>query len=1708
MSKKLKRERRENKKKMSKWIAASAVIAPLAYIIPAELTALAAPPEHIQPFEEQTIVLGYNETFNLSDILQSSGELSYQTVHVQSPAVADAAIINGSKLRIGAKKLGTTVITLLSANGNAARFRLTVTENAQLNALSEGKIHIDDIIKYSHLNPGKYTNKEDYGTLLHTLSAIQEMPNQAPALTTGHIPTQQLDRNQVSVLFLDDFIGDEDGDLLSYGSLVLSYNSAVLSAGFVSAELTGGVLSIRGVSRGTGTLTLTAKDSNNAQTVVGFQVQISNSAPEAIHGATLLATPNPVGLGAVVSVNVGSYFTDPDGDALSYSAYLNDGTTPLSFQLANSGSVMKFSDLPEGTYNITIAANDGHEGVFTSEVEVTVDHSAPAAPTASIEGGWYNADQSITLSGEENAKIYYTLDGSVPTKENGILYAGAINITQSATLKAIVVDRAGNASSPPLEAAYYIDKEVPVAPVASVEGGWYNVDQSVTLIGEADCKIYYTLNGSTPTKENGVLYTGAINVTQSAMLKAIVVDRAGNVSLPLEVTYHIDKEVPPAPVTNVVGGWYNVNQSLLLSAEVDARIYYTLDGSEPVIGSLEYSDAIGITVTTTLKAIAVDRAGNISPVLAVTYFIDKEAPVAPVASIPEGLYNVDQSVTLSGEEHTKIYYTLDGTIPTTNSSEYLNAINITSTTTLKAIAVDRAGNISSPAFVVTYHIDKEAPAAPEASVAGGLYNKNQSVILSAEVDAKIYYTLDGSTPSINSPEYTGAINITETTMLKAIAVDGAGNISSSLLGVLYQIDKEAPAAPTANVPEGWYNVNQSVTLNGEAEGKIYYTLDGTIPNTSSPEYTGAIYISQTTTLRAIVVDRAGNVSLLPLEITYHIDKEAPLEPVANVMGGWYNVNQSVTLSGEMDAKIYYTLDGSEPTLGSLEYMDIPISITQTTTLKAITVDRAGNISTPALIVTYHIDKDAPEAPFANIPDGLYNTVQSVTLSGETDAKIYFTLDGSQPTINSPEYIGTPIYIAQSTMLKAIAVDRAGNISLSMLEVTYEIDKEAPAAPTASIPEGFYNAEQIVMLSGEADAKIYYTLDGSEPEINSNQEYNGENIYITQTTTLKAIAVDRAGNVSPVLNAAYEIVSDQDAVSIAAVGLEIGYVPDDTQEHVTQNVVLPTTGANGVLITWESNSSLIDAGTGTVTRPEYGEENTLVGMIATLTKGNVTQIKEFPPITVLAYSTPNPYDVGILDGNYEGGWTYYLNVFLADIFPNPNEETLIYSMSVPEGVWVTSFGEFGSNHPINPDSFTEGELSFFVDTSLTSGIQTIPITATYPGGTVSYNLQMTIENRAPRMHEYELPEYGIKANEHATFDLSKYFYDPDGDPLNFEIVSSDDLSLVSQSGGMFTFSASGTAQNTNTVTFAVYDSNYNYYEQYPSFNVHVVDNIFQVNEDESLTDGIDLTEYFQDTYGFGCVQLTYNSSIVADLDSGGIISVSGNYSGTSTIHVRDANISDRQADFFVKVNGKPWIDYNSYGLDSILKIGESKTFSLNPHFPMSNAIFVEDPEFDPLTYSIEADNNISIVWAPDQRSFTVAYTGAGDPQSDTVSFSFTATDAHGAQKSKVIELSVFGPDDFLWEPDTDERVMYENLSSYFGEVDSASISYSVTITGPEEEESKKFIYRIEDNTLYGQSGYFDTQRWREYIMIITATDNNAPPQIRKIKIVVPPYFGPM
>ena len=164
------------------------------------------------------------------------------------------------------------------------------------------------------------------------------------------------------------------------------------------------------------------------------------------------------------------------------------------------------------------------------------------------------------------------------------------------------------------------------------------------------------------------------------------------------------QETTAAPVISPNGGTFSSSQSVTLaSTTTSSSIYYTLDGSTPTASSTLYSAPITISTNTTLKAIASAPSFLQSAISTAEFTFDTQTPAVTFAPAP-GTYTSAQSVILSDSDGTaKIYYTTDGSTPTASSTLYTAPIQVSTTETIKAIAIDSTkqdSNVATAAYVI------------------------------------------------------------------------------------------------------------------------------------------------------------------------------------------------------------------------------------------------------------------------------------------------------------------------------------------------------------------------------------------------------------------------------------------------------------------------------------------------------------------------------------------------------------------------------------------------------------------------------------------------------------------------------------------------------------------------------------------------------------------------------------------------------------------------------------------------------------------------------------------------------------------------------------------------------------------------------------------------------------------------------------------------
>jgi len=473
---------------------------------------------------------------------------------------------------------------------------------------------------------------------------------------------------------------------------------------------------------------------------------------------------------------------------------------------------------------------------------------------------------------------------------------------------------------------------VTATPTFSPAAGTYSSAQTVTISdGTSGATIYYTTNGTTPTTSSSV-YSSAIPVSASETLEALATHSGDSNSAVATAAYTINLSVAATPTFSPAAGTYSSAQTVTISDGTSgATIYYTTNGTTPTTSSTVYSSAITVSATETLEAIATASGYTQSAVGSAAYTITGTV-ATPTFSPVAGTYGPAQTVTISdGTSGATIYYTTNGTTPTTSSTVYSSAITVSSTETLEALAT-KAGYTNSAVGSAAYTINGPA-ATPTFSPAAGAYGPAQTVTISDSTSgATIYYTTNGSTPTTSSTVYSSAITVSATETLEAIAT--APLYTQSAVGSAAYTINGAVATPTFSPAAGTYASAQTVTISdGTSGATIYYTTNGTTPTTSSSVYSSAITVSATETLEAIATKTGYSQSAVG-SAAYTINGPAAT-PTFNPAAGTYSSAQTVTISdGTSGATIYYTTNGTTPTTSSTVYSSA-ITVSATETLEAI-----------------------------------------------------------------------------------------------------------------------------------------------------------------------------------------------------------------------------------------------------------------------------------------------------------------------------------------------------------------------------------------------------------------------------------------------------------------------------------------------------------------------------------------------------------------------------------------------------------------------------------------------------------------------------------------------------------------------------------------------------------------------------------------------------
>jgi Bacterial lectin/Legume lectin domain/Chitobiase/beta-hexosaminidase C-terminal domain len=338
---------------------------------------------------------------------------------------------------------------------------------------------------------------------------------------------------------------------------------------------------------------------------------------------------------------------------------------------------------------------------------------------------------------------------------------------------------------------------------------------------------------------------------------------------------------------------------------------------------------------------------------------------------------------------------------------------------------------------------------------------------------------------------------------------------------IYGLLGATPVAPSPviNPGSGTFSTPPAVTITDSLDGAtIYYTTDGSIPNSSSPVYqsTSPPVVSANETVTAIA-SATGYLLSAPASATYE-STSTPANPVFSLAVGSYIGAQTLTITDSTPgAVIYYTVDGPAPTSASAVYTQ-PISITASEVVQAVAI-APGSFASSVISAAYTVQ------PVGTIsfPEGFTLAQGPMQFNGTTDLddfRLQLTNGGTYEAGST--FYATPVNIQQFTTQFTFQLSNPAADG-----ITFAIQNNGPTAVGgnggslgyAGIPNSVAIKFDLYSNAGEGPNSTGLYINGAAPTVpainltgtgidlhsgdyfNATITYDGANLTLTLTDGL-------------------------------------------------------------------------------------------------------------------------------------------------------------------------------------------------------------------------------------------------------------------------------------------------------------------------------------------------------------------------------------------------------------------------------------------------------------------------------------------------------------------------------------------------------------------------------------------------------------------------------
>lgn len=332
--------------------------------------------------------------------------------------------------------------------------------------------------------------------------------------------------------------------------------------------------------------------------------------------------------------------------------------------------------------------------------------------------------------------------------------------------------------------------------------------------------------------------------------------------------------------------------------------------------------------------------------------VDSEPPVT-AASLPGGTYTGGQEITLTSNESATIYYTTNGSEPSTGSAVYVQPIPLAGDANIRFFGVDTEGNVEAPCHSIQY----------EVFLPGN--EQRFDFDASSSVETAVGYQ------SVPVAPYDASAGFGYKALRRIYSVRQAfGNAllrDSHYSGYdsEFMIDTQnGPYTVLIHMGDRFQTLDQiDILVKGQLMLSNLSTAAGTF---RADSFDVEVTDGQ---LNLEFRDNGGQTPfwmINGIELVYTGADTTPPVSMAVPPGGQYTGPLSIVLTANEAADIFYTTDGSEPSDQSSIYSD-PIDVTEDTTLRFFARDLAGNVESHARSESYVIQPPEPYSFSIDVP---------------------------------------------------------------------------------------------------------------------------------------------------------------------------------------------------------------------------------------------------------------------------------------------------------------------------------------------------------------------------------------------------------------------------------------------------------------------------------------------------------------------------------------------------------------------------------------------------------------------------------------------------------------------------------------------------------------------------------------------------------------------